>query len=240
MKTWFISDLHLDASHPRLLKLCLEFLNEIQHQADALYILGDLFEYWLGDDSLNSPELEVFLPIISKLKALSDKGVPLYFIAGNRDFLLSTGFESKTGCQILEDEVVIDLYGVPTLIMHGDTLCTDDVGYLKLRELLRSEQWQKNFLALSVEERVEQALMLRNASKEQTANKADEILDVNQQAVESTMNKYNVLQLIHGHTHRMATHDFNLSGSKAKRIVLGDWYKNSHFLSVDQNSYVLV
>lgn len=240
MKTWFISDLHLDASRPHLLKLCLEFLNEIQHQVDALYILGDLFEYWLGDDSLQSPELEIFLPILSKLKALSDNGVPLYFIAGNRDFLISTDFERKTGCQILEDEVVIDLYGVPTLIMHGDTLCTDDISYLQLRELLRSKQWQKDFLALSIKERIEQALKLRNASKEQTANKSEEILDVNQQAVELIMHKHDVLQLIHGHTHRMATHEFNLNGREAKRIVLGDWYKHSHFLSVDQNSYTLV
>ena len=240
MKTWFISDLHLDASRPDLLQLCVDFLDEIKHQADSLYILGDLFEYWLGDDSLDTPISKCFQPVIAKLKELSNTGIPLYFIAGNRDFLISKDFAKQTGCKLLKDETIIDLYGVPTLIMHGDTLCTDDVDYLKLRDLLRSEQWQKDFLNLSIEKRIEQALKLRNASKEKTANKPENILDVNQQAVEFVMKKHNVFQLIHGHTHRMATHHFKLDEQEATRFVLGDWHTHSHFLSVDADTYTLV
>jgi len=239
MKTWFISDLHLDASRPQIIQLFLDFLDTIKPQADALYILGDLFEYWIGDDALDLPSSKPFIPVISKLQELSDFGIKLYFIAGNRDFLIDKQFADKTGCEILADEKIIDLYGTKTLIMHGDTLCTDDVEYLKLRALIRSEKWQTDFLSLSIEERIKEAQKLRDASKEQTASKPEEIMDVNQQSVEDTMNKWSVTQLIHGHTHRMATHQFVLNKQPVNRIVLGDWYNDLHYLSIDKQSQIL-
>ena len=239
MKTWFISDLHLDPSRPQIIQLFLDFLDDIQPQADALYILGDLFEYWIGDDALQLPSFQAFSPVLKRLKILSNSGVKLYFIAGNRDFLIGKTFTKLTGCKILNDEVVIDLYGMKTLIMHGDTLCTDDTEYLKLRYQLRSATWQKDFLTLSLDKRIEQALELRNASKKQTASKSEEIMDVNQQTVINTMGKWGVTQLIHGHTHRMATHKLTINGQQASRTVLGDWYNKLHYLSIDKQSRIL-
>ncbi len=239
MKTWFISDLHLDVNRPEIIQFFLEFLDDIKPQADAVYILGDLFEYWIGDDMLELSIFKPFSSVISKLKSLSDANVKLYFIAGNRDFLIADSFANKTACKLLPDEKVIDLYSVPTLIMHGDTLCTDDVEYLKLREMLRSKAWQDNFLSLPIEERMQQAQALRDSSKKEMKNKAEEILDVNQITVENTMQQQGVLQLIHGHTHRMATHHFQLNKQAAHRIVLGDWYNAPHFLSVDKSGFTL-
>jgi len=238
-KIWFISDLHLDVCRPKMMATFANFLDDIKPQAEALYILGDLFEYWIGDDVLQQDD-HAFLPIIQKLKQLSNAGVKLYFIAGNRDFLIGKQFAHHTACQILDEAAVIDLYGIPTLIMHGDTLCTDDVDYVKFRVMVRSKQWQSRFLNLSILQRIEQAQALRDASKQQTGQKIEGILDVNQVAVINTMKHYKVLQLIHGHTHRMARHTFNIDGKFAKRFVLGDWYDAAHFLSVSPNSYTIV
>ena len=236
-KTWFIADLHLDPCRPAMIHCFLRFVDSIQTQAEALYILGDLFEYWIGDDVLQYNQ--DYSSVTSKLKQLSDYGVAVYFIAGNRDFLIADGFVQQTACQILDENHIIDLYGVPTLIMHGDTLCTDDVDYLQLRSLLRSQVWQSDFLSLSISDRIEQALVLRNASKAQTTQKTETILDVNQQAVMDIMKHYHVLQLIHGHTHRMASHYFDIDGKKAKRFVLGDWYNAPHYLTVSPNNYTM-
>lgn len=238
-KTWFISDLHLDVRRPEMLAIFENFLDEIKPQAEALYILGDLFEYWLGDDVLQQDNYP-FLAIINKLKQLSDTGIKLYFIAGNRDFLIGEHFAEATACRLLDEAVVIDLYGIPTLIMHGDTLCTDDVDYLQFRAMVRSKQWQEGFLEGSIAQRIQQAQALRDASKQSTQQKNEYILDVNQGAVIDTMQHYNVLQLIHGHTHRMAKHRFHINGKLAKRFVLGDWHDTAHFLSVSPNSYTIV
>jgi UDP-2,3-diacylglucosamine hydrolase len=238
-KTWFISDLHLDTRRPQMIVAFLDFLDDIKPQAEALYILGDLFEYWIGDDVLLQKD-HAFLPIIHKLKQLSDAKVKLYFIAGNRDFLIGEHFAMYTACQIIDEAKVIDLYGIPTLLMHGDTLCTDDKDYIKFRAMIRAKQWKNDFLNLSISQRIEQAQALRDASKQQTGQKIERILDVNQAAVTETMKHYNVLQLIHGHTHRMATHVFDIDGKSAKRFVLGDWYDAVHFLSVSSNSYTIV
>lgn len=235
MTTWFISDLHLDAKRPAMATLLLAFLQSLHGKADALYILGDFFEYWIGDDALQTPAGAVFLPIVQGLRAVKESGVPVYFAHGNRDFLAGEAFAEQAGCQLLPEEQVVDLYGVPTLLMHGDTLCTDDVDYQQLRQQLRDPQWQQAFLALSLPERIQQAEALRAKSKEAMQGKAEVILDVNQSAVEAVMQRHGVSRLIHGHTHRPAIHDFRLTEKPVQRIVLGDWYEQGSFLKVESS-----
>ena len=231
-KTLFISDLHLDRERPEIIELFIQFLNKDATQAEALYILGDLFEYWIGDDQ-PVPGLEGCL---TALQSLTEKNIPVYFIHGNRDFLIGKQFAEKTGITLLPESVVIDLYGTPTLIMHGDTLCTDDVDYQKMRLMLRDPKWQKQFLSLPIETRLEEALKLREKSQQATEAKAEMIMDVNSKTVADTMAKNNVLQLIHGHTHRPAIHNFEINGEKAMRIVLGDWYEQSSVLYCSKNN----
>ncbi|MCK5903023.1 MAG: UDP-2,3-diacylglucosamine diphosphatase [Cocleimonas sp.] len=231
MKTWFISDLHLDPQRPETTQQCLTFLEQIKEDAEALYILGDLFDYWIGDDLLNTPLGEPILSIIDAFKLLSNNGCTLYFAHGNRDFLIGEAFMQRIGGQLLDEHHVIDLYGTPTLIMHGDTLCTDDTDYQQLRTLLRNTEWQQAFLAKPLPQRIQEAQQLRAISKEKTEQKQENIMDVNQQQVEAVMQTFGVSQLIHGHTHRPATHTFELAGQTVTRIVLGDWYKQSHYLS---------
>lgn len=232
-KTWFISDLHLDVSRPHLFKLFDQFIDDIlqyKGKAETLYILGDLFEFWIGDDILDTPVCAPYLPIINKLQALSDSGVSVFFIQGNRDFLLQQKFMQRIGGELLPDQQVIDLYGVPTLIMHGDTLCTDDKGYQRMRWLFRRKIIQKLYLSRSPEKRGKQAKGVREVTSEKTKQKDYKILDVNQQSVEKEMQKAGVFQLIHGHTHRPKTHSFELNGQPARRIVLGDWQDKASFL----------
>jgi len=242
MKTYFIADLHLDDSRPHIARLFINFLNKIKQDAETLYILGDLFEYWIGDDVLDLPleacpnTIKLMQSVVIELKALTDSGVTLYLAHGNRDFLLGQQFIQAIGAHLLDEHVVIDLYGTPTLIMHGDTLCTDDTEYQKLRTLLRSSQWQQNFLSKSIQMRIKEADNLRKMSQKQTEEKRQDILDVNQKSVEALMREFNVLQLIHGHTHRPATHNFILDGLAARRIVLADWYQRSSSLVIEESA----
>lgn len=229
-KIWFISDLHLDVSRPHLFQLFDQFIDDIHDQAETLYILGDLFEFWIGDDILDMPVCEPYLPVLNKLKALSDSGVSIFFIQGNRDFLLQHKFMERIGGELLPDQQIINLYGVPTLIMHGDTLCTDDKGYQRMRWLFRLKIVQKIYLSLSPEKRGKQAKGVRTVTSEKTKQKDYNILDVNQHTVEKEMKKAGVFQLIHGHTHRPKTHSFELDNQPARRIVLGDWQDKSSFL----------
>jgi UDP-2,3-diacylglucosamine hydrolase len=163
---------------------------------------------------------------------LSDNGVNLYLAHGNRDFLIGNHFIQSIGANLLDEHHMINLNGTPTLIMHGDTLCTDDIEYQKLRTMLRNPQWQTNFLSQSIQKRTKEADNLRKISQQQTKTKQDALMDVNQNTVENIMREFNVTQLIHGHTHRPATHDFVLNGQAVKRIVLGDWYQNSSCLVI--------
>lgn len=220
MATLFISDLHLSQDRPEITQVLLRFLQGPARQAEALYILGDLFEVWLGDDMV----LPDYQAAIAELNKLSQT-VPLYVMHGNRDFLMREEFEAMTGCQLLEEEVVIDLYGTPTLLMHGDTLCTDDLAYQQFRTMVRNPQWQTELLSKTPAERLELAQKLREISKTETQGKEAGIMDVNQSAVENAMQKHHVQQLIHGHTHRPAVHEFELAGQAAKRFVLADWYQ---------------
>jgi len=224
-QTLFVSDLHLDQKRPHIIAAFCRFLQECS-SADALYILGDLFEYWIGDDD---PAIGLE-PAISAIRELSNTGVPVYFIHGNRDFLIGKRFAKQTQCKILAEETVLDLYGTPTLIMHGDTLCTDDIAYQKYRAKARNPWIQKPLLMLSVQRRLKIAEGLRNKSKSATQEKPEDIMDVNQLAVEQVMQKHNVNHLIHGHTHRPAEHEFNLGGNSYRRIVLGDWYDQGSVL----------
>lgn len=229
MTTLLISDLHLDTQRPHIVDLFTDLLAGEGRRAQALYILGDLFEAWIGDDD------DAALParIASATRALSDSGVPVYFMHGNRDFLLGADYAARAGITLLADPTVVELGDERTLLMHGDTLCTDDVEYLKFRALVRDPNWQRQFLARPLAERRAFAAQARGESRTHTAAAKPEIMDVTQTAVEETMREHGVRRLIHGHTHRPATHRFHLDGQTAERIVLGDWYEQDSVLRLD-------
>ncbi|WP_020396811.1 UDP-2,3-diacylglucosamine diphosphatase [Thiolinea disciformis] len=239
MTTWFISDLHLDPTRPTTTTLFLDFLHTIHGKAEALYILGDLFEFWIGDDVLDTPLGQTFLPLTQELRRVSDAGTRIYFQHGNRDFVLGEDFAARCGLSLLPETQIIQLYGQPTLIMHGDTLCTDDVAYQKARRQFRDPAWQAQALSLSIPERLKLAQAIRSQSQSHTAEKSEIIMDVNPHTVEQTMQDAGVLQLIHGHTHRPNVHHFELDHQAAKRVVLGDWYKQGSFLQVTADEMVL-
>ena len=231
MTTLFISDLHLTGERPEITKLFLQFLQQRASTADALYILGDLFEAWLGDDMI----LPDYQPVIDGIKQLVSNNVPVFIMHGNRDFLMSHEFEKSTGATLLPEAVVIDLYGTKTLLMHGDTLCTDDVEYQKFRAMVRNPAWQQEILAKTPQERLALAKKLRETSETEMAGKSAEIMDVNQDTVEQTMRQHNVKKLIHGHTHRPAIHDFLIDNIASQRIVLGDWYEQGSVLTCNKD-----
>ena len=235
-ETLFISDLHLSPERPAITQLFLEFLRHRARAAQALYILGDLFEYWLGDETTEHPAVR---PIVAALHTLTSAGVPVGVLHGNRDFLLGAGFEGKTGCRVLADPTCIGLYGKPVLISHGDQLCIDDVDYMKLRAIVRNAAWQREFLAKPMAEREAMARGLRDYSKDATAQKAAQIMDVNQGAVEALMRAHAVYELIHGHTHRPGEHRFTLDGQSARRMVLGDWYEQGSVLAFTAEGWEL-
>ena len=236
MTTLFISDLHLSAARPAVTELFCDFLEREARAAEGLYILGDFFEYWIGDDAVEQPE---YRPIIAALRAVADAGTPIHVMHGNRDFLLGERFARASGCRLLPDPTRIDLYGTPTLLMHGDTLCTDDLGYLAFRRMVRDEAWQREFLAKPVAERDAIARGAREQSRESTAGKAPEIMDVTQPAVIEALRAHGVRHLIHGHTHRPAEHVFDLDGAPARRLVLGDWYHQGSVLRCDARGWSL-
>ena len=209
----------------------MQFMHEQAPFADAVYILGDLFEAWVGDDD-DRPGTQFF---IDELRNLSDKGVELFVMSGNRDFLFADEFANRCHCTLLKDPTVIDLYGTPTLLMHGDSLCTDDIKHQESRELLRSSDWKSRFLSQPLEERIQQAKEYRSMSRKHLKDAPDAIMDVNQATVVSTMREHNVLQLIHGHTHRPAIHSLKVDNQAAKRIVLGDWNTQGSVLSCDES-----
>jgi len=224
--TLFISDLHLDPGRPAITALFLDFLAGRAINSEALYILGDLFEAWIGDDDTNPLNQAV----CDGLKACANAGTAVYVMHGNRDFLLGPAFVDRCGCTLLDDPARIVLYGTPTLLMHGDLLCTDDTEYMAFRERVRDRQWQETLLSKSLDERRLMARAMRAGSREQTSGKAESIMDVNSDAVVRVMTKHDVQQLIHGHTHRPAIHTLNVAGQPAQRIVLGDWYEQGSVL----------
>ncbi|MHB1056675.1 MAG: UDP-2,3-diacylglucosamine diphosphatase [Rhodanobacter sp.] len=229
MATLFISDLHLDPERPQITDLFERYLagDEVRH-ADALYILGDLVEAWIGDDD----DAELPARIAAATRAVRDAGVPVYFMAGNRDFLLGHAFAERAGMTLLDDGTVHEIQGRPTLLMHGDVLCTDDVAYQAVRRQVRSPDWQAQILSMPLEARRAFAAKARADSKAHTGSTMESIMDVNADAVADTMRKAGVTRLIHGHTHRPAVHAFGLDGHAAERIVLGDWYEQGSVLVV--------
>jgi UDP-2,3-diacylglucosamine hydrolase len=229
MNTLFISDLHLDDRRPETTRLALDFLDGPAQTADAVYILGDLFEFWIGDDALSASAVE----LARSTATLNTAGVPCYFIHGNRDFLLGQAYAEQAGLQLLPEQVVVDLYGKPTLLLHGDTLCTDDVEYQAFRQQTRNPIWQQGVLALSVEERLKMALEARDASIQHTGSTSMDIMDVNAAAVLAAFRENGVGRMIHGHTHRPAFHRHALeAGNEAERIVLADWYRSGSYLEI--------
>ncbi|NIV18313.1 MAG: UDP-2,3-diacylglucosamine diphosphatase [Woeseiaceae bacterium] len=220
MTTLFVSDLHLEAERPDIGKQFLLFLDTDAKEADDLYILGNLFEAWVGDDDPNTH----YFAIKRALRKLDDAGISVYFMHGDRDFMVGSGFTNETGVEILKDPYKVSMYGQKALLSHGDILCTDDIKYQKVRTMVRDPDWQAKMRAKPLKERLRIAEEARRHSLEQTLNQSLQIVDVNQDAVETMIREYNVDVLVHGHTHRPGIHTIDLGNRKAKRIVLGDWF----------------
>lgn len=237
MTTLFISDLHLDATRPVITGLFERFLMHQARSADALYILGDLFEAWVGDDDPS----EVGAGVAANVRQLAASGVPVYFIRGNRDFLLGQDYAARAGLRILPDPAVIVLYGKPTLLMHGDLLCTDDVAYQAFRTQTRNPGWQAQFLAQPLQARLAFAAQARAASQAHQAGlreggndvRFETVTDVTPATVEATFARFGIDSMIHGHTHRPALHKLQVGERECRRIVLGDWYEQGSVLRVD-------
>jgi len=224
-QTIFLSDIHLCESRPSITDAFVSFLNKVTNEVDALYILGDLFEYWIGDDS-NQHE-----NVIEALKKLTDRHIQVFLMHGNRDFLIGSAFEKKTGAVLLNDPILVEIFGKKILLCHGDTLCTDDIEYQSFRDKIRSESWKNEFLKKSLSERVSIANEFRKESELNKKKKSLEVMDVNLDEVNRTLIQFNYPDfLIHGHTHRPNQHSINLDGHQIQRIVLGDWYEQGRDL----------
>lgn len=228
MATLFASDLHLDSESPWAIDAFLAFLAGPARSAQALYLLGDLFEVWVGDDDDSADHART----CAGLKALTDGGVPAYVIHGNRDFLLGADFERRTGVKLLPDPVLVDVHGVPTLLSHGDVFCTDDTSYQQLRSIVRRPAWQQRFLALPLDSRRALASAARAGSKAHTERTVPVIMDVNPDAVIRAFRATGARRLIHGHTHRPAVHPGVVDGVNTERVVLAPWYEAASCISV--------
>ncbi len=236
MTTLFIADLHLDEHQPAITAGFIKFLHNEARNADALYILGDLFEVWIGDDDPSS----LHITIANELLALKQQGVPCYFIHGNRDFLLGQQFAKQSGLILLPELQVIRPYQHDIVILHGDILCTDDQAYLRFRQHMHNRFLRKLFSWLPLQLRRTIANKLRNRSQQDNQYKSAEIMDVNQNAVLLTLEKTKCQLMIHGHTHKPAIHQINSSSQTATRIVLGDWHQQGWVLKIfDDDHYQL-
>ncbi|MCQ4347825.1 UDP-2,3-diacylglucosamine diphosphatase [Pseudomonas stutzeri] len=235
MSVLFISDLHLEAQRPDIVRAFLHFLDARATGAEALYILGDFFEVWIGDDGMDDFQRA----IASALRRLSDSGTRIFLMHGNRDFLIGRRFCREAGCTLLREGSVVELYGEPVLLLHGDSLCTRDESYQRLRKRLRNpfSLWLLRNLPLATRHKL--ARKLRDASRLRTREKAAEIVDVTPEAVPQVMAERKVRTLIHGHTHRPAVHKLLVDGQNARRIVLGDWDRQGWVLEVDEQGYRL-
>ena len=235
MSTLFISDLHLDPAHPDALERFHTFVERRALHAERLYVLGDLFEAWIGDDE-DDPGFDAIRTAFARL---STAGVRCFFMHGNRDFLVGERFAAETGCELLGDYAVLELGAERVLLTHGDLLCTDDKPYMALREMVRDPAWQRDFLAKPLAERRSLARELRERSQSETAAKAEDIMDVNPQAVAQTLRRHTATTLIHGHTHRPGVHRFRLEGRDVRRIVLGAWYEHDSVLEWSDQGFGL-
>lgn len=229
--TLFASDLHLDSEAPWAIDAFLKFLAGEARGAEALYLLGDLFEVWVGDDDDDPDHARA----CAGLARLTASGVAVYALHGNRDFLLGAPFEQRTGVKLLPDPVLVDLYGVPTLLSHGDAFCTEDTSYQELRSIVRKPAWQRRFLSLPLASRRELATAARAGSKAHTGRTIPTIMDVNADAVSRAFRATGARRLIHGHTHRPAIHPSVIDGVSAERVVLAPWYEAASCVAVDAN-----
>lgn len=235
MARLFASDLHLDSSAPEAIEQFLSFLREHAAEADALYLLGDVFEAWVGDDDSEQDKVRV----CAALKTLTLSGVPVFFLHGNRDFLLGREFCSRTGGSLLPDPVVAELDGERVMLTHGDALCVDDHAYQELRTIVRTPEWQKRFLSLPLADREKLAGHARKGSKAHTSRTVPVVMDVNDRAVEAAYQSTRVRRIIHGHTHRPGIHETIVDGEPAHRIVLGAWYEQGSYLHYERGKYEL-
>ncbi|MDX8386016.1 MAG: UDP-2,3-diacylglucosamine diphosphatase [Gallionella sp.] len=226
----FISDLHLSTDHAHSSEAFRRFTSTLAPEVEALYILGDLFEYWAGDDDLDAL---FHTDVINALHGLSASGINLYLMHGNRDFLMGEKLAQAAGATLLNDPVLLDLYGTPTLLTHGDTLCTDDIEYQQFRTMVRSKKFQEEFLAQSLAERKAYIEQLRRQSNAAKQSKASEIMDVNDEAVATLLRDYNYPRLIHGHTHRPNRHEHRVDNHLCERWVLSDWDQHPTALRCD-------
>lgn len=233
----FISDLHLHQSRPLINQVFFDFLKNVAVQAESLYVLGDLFEYWAGDDDLKD---DFNSEACSALVRLTAQGVALYVMHGNRDFLIGEAFARTCGAKLLPDPYITNIHGVSTLLMHGDTLCRDDVKYQAFRAKVRDPAWQKAFLAQPLSSRKETIEQLRRTSEQEIGEKTAAIMDVTPAAVEEVLREYRYPRLIHGHTHRPAKHIHSVDGKTCERWVLSDWYEHGEYLRCDQSGCTVV
>jgi UDP-2,3-diacylglucosamine hydrolase len=229
-----ISDLHLHAGRPETTRLFHAFLRDVAPAANALHILGDLFEYWAGDDDLDEPFNR---EICAALRGLAQRGVHLTFLHGNRDFLIGAGFAAAAGATLVDEPVVLELGGHRTLLLHGDVLCTDDLAYQQFRAQVRNPQWQQQFLALPLAARKRKIEEVREFSEQQKQTKATEIMDVNDAAVHAAFRSHAVARMIHGHTHRPARHELVVDGRPCERWVLPDWYASGGYLACEADGW---
>jgi UDP-2,3-diacylglucosamine hydrolase len=225
----FVSDLHLSEERPEANERFIAFVEETASAAGALYVLGDLFEYWIGDDDLEEPFNAVMGGFFARLVR---SGVPVFLMHGNRDFLVGERFCRATGVRLLEDPALVELGGLRTLLMHGDTLCTDDLDYQGWRRTARSAEWQREFLAKPLASRRDAVGALREKSREVIRAKPAEIMDVNEEAVREALHRHRADRLIHGHTHRPGRHEVSVEGRRCERWVLPDWYGAGGYLEV--------
>jgi UDP-2,3-diacylglucosamine hydrolase len=231
MSALFISDLHLCEARPQLAELFFDFLeHRVKGKAERLFILGDLFEYWIGDEDLDLPFNR---KVADALRAVADSGTAVFLMHGNRDFLLGQRFCAATGAVMLDDPAAIDLYGTPALLLHGDTLCTDDTAYQAFRRMVRDPTWQQGFLALPAAARRAQAQAVRERSESEKQAKSESIMDVNAGAVDEAFRQHAYPLMIHGHTHRPARHQHAVDGRACERWVLQDWYETGGYLQCD-------
>ena len=226
----FISDLHLASERPRILEQFFDFVSGPARNAEALYVLGDLFEYWVGDDDLDDP---LNRSVAQAFAELASAGTAVHLMRGNRDVLVGGDFAQRSGVHLLDDPTLVDIHGTPTLLMHGDTLCTDDVEYQKFRAYAHDARNQARFLAQPIAARHAHLAGLRRQSESAKQDKTAEIMDVNTGAVEAALRAANYPRLIHGHTHRPARHVHVVDGRACERWVLGDWYANGNYLRCD-------
>ena len=233
----FISDLHLTAERPEANERFFRFMEGSARGAAALYVLGDLFEGWIGDDDLAG---KFNSQVVGLFAALVKSGTRLYLMHGNRDFLIGRRFCAATGGTLLKDPTVVDVDGTPTLLMHGDTLCTDDIDYQRWRKKARSRLFRVIFLAKSLERRRKISVEAREKSKAVIAGKPAEIMDVNAEAVRAAFHEHGVSRMIHGHTHRPGRHEIEVDGRRCERWVLPDWYGPGGYLQIDQSKTTLV